>query len=93
MQYKGFEITAFEQRPGKWRAMIVRANGRRLKTKEQQLLESVTSAKLSSAVDALTLAMEAIDVAGLFFDNTYPKPERYWRVRRRRASWTSRRSG
>ena len=86
MQYKGFEITAFELRPGKWRARIVRANGRRLETNEQQLLKSVTSAKLSSALDALTLAMEVIDAAGLFFANTYPKPERYWRVLRR-ASW------
>ena len=73
MQYKGLEITAFEQGPGKWRVSIVRANGRPLKTNDRQLLESVTSANLSSAVDALTLAMEAIDAAGLFFENTNPQ--------------------
>ena len=80
MQYKGLEITAFEQGPGKWRVSIVRANGRPLKTNDRQLLESVTSANLSSAVDALALAMEAIDAAGLFFGNTNRKPERFWRV-------------
>jgi len=80
MQYKGFEITAFEQGPGKWRVSIVRANGRPLKTNDRQLLESVTSADLSSAVDALILAMEAIDAAGLFFENTNRKLERFWRV-------------
>jgi hypothetical protein len=80
MQYKGLEITAFEQGPGKWRVSIVRANGSPLKTNDRQLLESVTSANLSSAVDALTLAMEAIDAAGLFFENTNRKLERFWRV-------------
>ena len=85
MQYKGLEITAFEQEPGKWRARVVGANGRRLKIKDQQLLEFVTS---SSAVDALTSAMEAVDAAGLFFGDTNRKPERFWRVLLR-ASWTS----
>jgi hypothetical protein len=88
MQYKGFEITAFQQGPGKWRARIVRANGRPLDTNDRQLLESVTSANLSSAIDALTSAMEAVDAAGLYFGNTNRKPERFWRVRLR-ASWTN----
>jgi hypothetical protein len=73
MQYKGLEITAFEQGPGKWRVSIVRANGRPLKTNDRQLLESVTSADLSSAVDALTLAMEAIDTAGPLFWEYQPQ--------------------
>ena len=64
MQYKGLEITAFEQEPGKWRARIVAANGRPLKGDDRQLLESVTGA---TAVDALTLAMGAVDAAGFFF--------------------------
>jgi hypothetical protein len=80
MQYKGLEITAFEQEPGKWRARIVGANGRPLKGDDRQLLESVTSANLSSAVDALTLAMEAVDAAGLFFRNAERGMERFWRV-------------
>jgi hypothetical protein len=91
MQYKGFEITAFEQGLGKWRAKIVGANGRRLKTNDRQQLESVTSANSSSAVVALTSAMEALDAAGLFFCATNRKSERFWRVIRR-ASWNSGRS-
>ena len=77
MQYKGLEITAFEQEPGKWRARIVAANGRPLKGDDRQRLESVTSA---TAVDALTLAMEAVDAAGLFFRNVDRGTERFWRV-------------
>ena len=80
MQYKGLEITAFEQQPGKWRARIVAASGRLLKGNDRQLLASVTSADLSSAVDALTLAMEAIDAAGFLFGKTSRKSERFWRV-------------
>jgi len=83
MQYKGLEITAFEQEPGKWRASIVGANGQPLKGDDRQLLETLTSANLSSAVDALTLAMEAVDAAGLSFRNTNRKTERLWRVLRR----------
>jgi hypothetical protein len=60
MQYKGFEITAFEQTPGKWRARIIRANGKPWKGNHRELLESLTGTHLS-AVDALTLAMEAVD--------------------------------
>jgi hypothetical protein len=91
MQYKGLEITVVEQRPGEWRARIVRANGGPLQTDDRQLLESVTSANLPSAVAELTLAMEAVDAAGLSFGNTNRKPERFWRVLIR-ASWTSSRS-
>ena len=80
MEYKGLEITAFEQTPGNWRARIVRANGKPLEGDDRQLLESVTSA---TAVDALTLAMEAIDAAGLFFRNADRGMERFWRVLRR----------
>ena len=85
MQYKGLEITAFEETPGNWRARIVRANRKPLEGDDRQLLESVTSA---TAVDALTLAMEAIDAAGLFFRNADREIERFWRGLRR-ASETS----
>jgi hypothetical protein len=87
MQYKGLEITAFEQEPGKWRARIVAANGRPLKGDDRQLLESVTSA---TAVDALTLAMEAVDAAGLFFRNADRGMERFWRVLLRTVETSSR---
>ena len=62
MQYKGLEITAFEETPGKWRARIVRANGN-----HRKLAKTLASTNRPSAVDALTLALEAIDAAGLFF--------------------------
>ena len=77
MQYKGLEITAFEHEPGKWRARIVAANGRPLRPDDRKLLEPVTSA---TAVDALTLAMEAVDAAGLFFHNADRGTERFWRM-------------
>jgi len=89
MQYKGFDIRAFEQEPGKWRARIVRANGKPLRATSRNLREFETSADLSSAVDALisamqvvdglTLTMEATD-AGFIFHNTKRKTERHWRV-------------
>jgi len=87
MQYKGLEITAFEETPGKWRTRIVAANGRPLKGGDRQLLESVTGAK---AVDALMLAMEAVDAAGLFFRNADQGMERFWRGLRRASETSSR---
>ena len=86
MQYKGLEITAFEQEPGKWRARIVAANRQPLKGDDRQLLETLTSANLSSPVDALTLAMQAVDAAGLSFRNISREAERFWRVFRRTTS-------
>jgi hypothetical protein len=80
MQYKGLEITAFEREPGKWCARIAAANGRPLKGDDRKLLELATSANLASAVDALTLAMEAVDAGGLFFRNAGRGTERFWRV-------------
>src|SRR5262249_12442322 len=83
VQYKGLEITVFEQEPGKWHARIVAANGRPLKGDDRQLLETLTSANLSSPVDALTSAMQAVDAAALSFRNISRDPERFWRVLRR----------
>jgi len=51
MQYKGLEITAFEQECGKWRAKIVAASGRPLKGDDRKLLKFPISA---TAVDALS---------------------------------------
>jgi len=59
-------------------------HGRPLKANEQQLLESATSANSSSAIDALTLAMEAVDAAGLFFRNTNGKQNDFGECARRR---------
>ena len=91
MQYKGFEITAFEQTPGKWRARIIRANGNPWKGNHGELLKSLTDTHLSSAVDALTLAMEAVDAARVLLRTSetsgrsaYPLAKR--KRRRRRVS-------
>ena len=69
MQYKGLEITAFEDTPGKWHAKIVRANGDHRKLAKTLASTNQTLARTNrpSAIDALTLALEAIDAAGLFF--------------------------
>ena len=80
MQYKGLEITAFEQTPGKWRASIVRANGKPLEGNNRQLLETLTSSNQPSAVDALTLALETVDAAGPYFRTADRGMERFWRV-------------
>jgi len=61
MRYKGFLIGAFEKEPGKWRAQIGRAHGRPLKSGDDQIQESVTGMEHSSAVEALTIAMGAVD--------------------------------
>ncbi len=74
MQYKGFDFSAFEQEPGKWRARVLRANGRPSNATSRKLQQHVASAEPSSAVDALILIMEAID--GLFFRNNAPKKRR-----------------
>jgi hypothetical protein len=88
MQYKGLEITAFEETPGKWGARIVRANGKPLKGNHPKLVRTLASTNLPSAVDALTLALKAVHAAGLFFRNVdrerslYPLARRKRRARR-----------
>ena len=92
MQYKGLEITAFEETPGKWHAKIVRANGnhRKLAKTLASTNQTLASTNLPSAVAALTLALEAVDAAGLCFRNVdlersvYPLARR--KRRRRRVS-------
>jgi hypothetical protein len=91
MQYKGLEITAFEETPGKWRARIVRANGKPLRGNHRKLgktlastNQTLASTNLSSAVDALTLALEAVDAAGLFFRNVDRQRSMYPLARRKR---------
>src|SRR5215471_16495446 len=79
MQYKGLEITAFEETPGKWHAKIVRANGN-----HRKLAKTLASTNRPSAIDALTLALEAIDAAGLFFRNVDRERSVYPLARRKR---------
>jgi nitroreductase len=80
MIYKGFFIDAFEQEPGKWRARVTRANGRpSRKSRRRRRREFVTSVDQSSAVEAMKMAMEAVD-AGSFFRNVERRAEKFWRL-------------
>ena len=70
--------------PGKWRARIVRANGKPLRGHHRKLVKTLASTNLPSAVDALTLALEAIDAAGPFFRNADRERSVYPLARRKR---------
>jgi hypothetical protein len=70
MKYKSFTINTFERRPGKWRTQITRVNGRRLK-----LTKNLDH---SSAVEAMTEAMEMVDVVSIS-PNIERTTERHWR--------------
>ena len=84
MQYKGLEITAFDETPGKWRARIVRANSKPLRGSHRKLVKTLASTNLPSAVDALTLALEAVDAVFDRERSMYPLARR--KRRRRRVS-------
>ena len=84
MRYKGLEITAFEETPGKWRARIVRANGKPLRGNHRKLVKSLASTNRPSAVDALTLALEAVERLSTRERSVYPLAKR--KRRRRRVS-------
>jgi len=84
MQYKGLEITAFDETPGKWRARIVRANSKPLRGNHRKLVKTLASTNLPSAVDALTLALEAVDAVLDRERSMYPLARR--KRRRRRVS-------
>ena len=84
MRYKGLEITAFEETPGKWRARIVRANSKPLRGNHRKLVKTLASTNLPSAVDALTLALEAVDAVLDRERSMYPLARR--KRRRRRVS-------
>ena len=91
MQYKGLEITAFDETPGKWRARIVRANSKPLRGNHRKLVktlastnQTLASTNLPSAVDALTLALEAVDAVLDRERSMYPLARR--KRRRRRVS-------
>jgi hypothetical protein len=77
MKYKKFSINVFERKPEKWRAQITRMNGRRLKS-TKELGQLATSVDHSSAVEAMTKAMEIIDAVS-FSRNIEHTTERHWR--------------
>jgi hypothetical protein len=77
MKYKTFRINVFEQEPGKWRARIIRGHRRTLKP-TKNLGQFATSVDHSSAVEAMTEAMEMIDVVS-FGRNIERTTEKHWR--------------
>lgn len=78
VQYKQFTISVHEIEPGKWRARVRRTSGRPLIGGRAKLLEFVTALDGSSEVDAMTMAIEAID-AGAFSRATQRHSEKFWR--------------
>ena len=79
MEYKQFVINAFEPKPGKWRAVVRRANGKPLTaTGRTKLQQFTTGIDADSAGDAMVMAMEAID-AGSFARPTTRSTEKFWR--------------
>ena len=74
MEYKQFIVTAFQQRPGKWRARVKRCDGRPLMVageKRVTIEEFVTGQDSLTPQDALGRAIEAID-AGAFSRRASP---------------------
>lgn len=79
MEYEKFTINAFEQEPGKWHARVRRANGRPFVAGRRKLIEFVTETDSLTAVEAMTLAMEAID-AGAVAARSRTHSEKFWRL-------------
>jgi hypothetical protein len=73
MIYKRFSINVVEHEPGKWRAQIAPARRRRVGPRTQL----VNSVDQSSAVEAMTKAMEMIDALSL--SRNIRGTERHWR--------------
>ena len=80
MEYKRFDVQAFEREPGKWRANIRRADGKPVKIIGGKKFEqSVTRFDAPTAVAAIFMAMAAID-AGTFVRDRVAT-EKFWRRR------------
>jgi hypothetical protein len=78
VEYKQFEISAYEREPGQWRARVRRTSGRPLISGRAKLLEFVTASDSASEADAMALAIEAVD-AGAFSRPTKRSSEKFWR--------------
>jgi hypothetical protein len=81
MKYKTFRINIFEQEPGKWRARITRAHRRPLKA-TKELGQFAANVDHSSAVEAMTRAMEMVDAAS-FSRCIERTTEKRWRCLRK----------
>lgn len=75
MNYKQFTIRAFEREPGRWRARVLRTAIVRGRAK---LIPFLTETDSATAVDAMTVAMDAID-AGEFSPPIRTPSERFGR--------------
>lgn len=81
MEYRGFIVKAFERENGVWRATVRRSKGHPLKAKDfKKIYHFVTVRDAPTAVDALRMALDAID-AGSFSRNTARSTEKFARVR------------
>ena len=83
MEYLGFVVEAFEQKPGRWRAKILRSSGKPLITGRKRIWQFVTGIDATTAPAALLMALEAIDAET--FSSVAPLPEKFWRRRGRRS--------
>lgn len=80
MEYRGFSVEALEQKPGKWRAMVSRTDGKPVKIIGRRRLDQfVTSFDAKTAGAAILMAIAAID-GGLFIRNR-AGTEKFWRRR------------
>ena len=65
MEYKRFNVKAFEREPGKWRASVERANGKVLLKlivhRRRTLSNFVTGMDAKAAEAAMRMAIAAID--------------------------------
>jgi len=77
MKYKMYRINVFEQEPGKWRARITSAHRRRLNA-TKELGQFANSVHHSSAIEAMTKAMETVDAAPSS-RNIERGAEKHWR--------------
>ena len=84
MEYQGFVVEAFEQKPGKWRAKILRSSGKPLITGRKRIWQFVTGIDAMTAPAALLMALEAIDAET--FSTAAPLPEKFWRRRGQRSN-------
>jgi hypothetical protein len=82
MEYKRFQVHAYEREPGKWRAAIRRVDGKPVKILgRKKLTQDVTSFDAASAAAAVAMAMTAIDAGSFVRDRV--ATERFWRRHRR----------
>jgi hypothetical protein len=81
MKYKTFRINVFEQEPGKWRARMI-ADPATLFAVNNELGQFASSVAHSSAVEAMTNAMEMVDAVS-FSRSIERTIEKRWRCLRK----------